>query len=163
MSRRIPLRTSLCTASPSGDPLRIQNSSLCLRASVATEFVAPLFSQPYELLSPQSLYFDNHPRCPGVCGHRSFTNASAIGVQAIQRHCFQRLAASLQLLALFCRVPVFVFNRLQPLFAKHPGVGGVCPQTRHLKSIRCRLFFLLFYASHWHGVLNFSLCCSEAG
>lgn len=33
MSRRIPFRTSPSTASPSGDPLRIQNSSLCLSAS----------------------------------------------------------------------------------------------------------------------------------
>ena len=30
------------------------------------DFVAPLFSQPYELLFPQPLYFHNHPNCPGV-------------------------------------------------------------------------------------------------
>jgi hypothetical protein len=162
MSRRIRLRTSLCTASPSGDPLRIQNSSLCLRASVATEFVAPLFSQPYELLSAQSLYFDNHPRCPGVCGHRSFTNASAIGVQAIQRHCFQRFAASLQLLALFCRVPVFVFNRLQPLFAKHPGVGGM-PANSPFEINKMQTLFSALLRIPLAPCAKFGLSCSEAG
>src|SRR5712692_10266843 len=36
---------------------------------------------------------------------------------------FQQLAASLSLLPFFFRLPSFVFNRLQPLFRKHPGGG----------------------------------------
>jgi len=38
-----------------------------------------------------------------------------------QSLCFQRRTASYFLLPLFSRLPSFVFNRLQPLFAKHPG------------------------------------------
>src|SRR5229473_5597526 len=36
---------------------------------------------------------------------------------------FHWFAASLRLFALFFKLPPFVFNRLQPLFPKHPGVG----------------------------------------
>jgi hypothetical protein len=36
---------------------------------------------------------------------------------------FHWFAASLCLFALFFKLPPFVFNRLQPLFAKHPGWG----------------------------------------
>ncbi len=42
--------------------------ALCLRASVAIQFAGPLFSYSYELLSPQVIYFHNHPNCPGVEG-----------------------------------------------------------------------------------------------
>src|SRR5260370_2299761 len=47
-----------------------------------------------------------------------------------------------RLFALFCGPPPFVFNGLQPLFAKHPG-GGVCPQTRQLKSMGSSLLLFL--------------------
>jgi hypothetical protein len=36
---------------------------------------------------------------------------------------FQQVAASSRLFALFCDLPSFVFNRLQPLFRKHRGWG----------------------------------------
>jgi hypothetical protein len=36
---------------------------------------------------------------------------------------FQQVAASFALLALFFALPLFVFNRLQLLFAKYPGYG----------------------------------------
>jgi hypothetical protein len=37
-----------------------------------TTFLRPLFSYSYELLFPQVLSFDNHPRCPGVWGSLRF-------------------------------------------------------------------------------------------
>ncbi len=66
-----------------------------------------------------------------------------------------------RLFALFCGPSPFVFNGLQPLFAKHPG-GGVCPQTRQLKSMGSNLLLLL-RASRACSVLNSWLSCPEAG
>jgi hypothetical protein len=58
--------------------------------------------------------------------------------------CFEQIAHSLSLFALFFSLPRFVFNHLRALFAKHPG-GGVlwtaengCPPTispQHLIAI----------------------------
>src|SRR5260370_26794147 len=39
--------------------------------------------------------------------------------------CFHPLADSLSLFALFFRLPFFIFNSLQPPFAKTPGVGDI--------------------------------------
>src|SRR6266481_1698488 len=66
-----------------------------------------------------------------------------------------------RLFALFCGLSPFVFNGLQPFFAKHPG-GGVCPQTRQLKSMGSSLLLLL-RASRACSVLNSWLSCPEAG
>jgi hypothetical protein len=93
-------------------------------------FVSPLFSYSYELLFPQPLYFDNDPHCP-----------PGVGVQASQSP--SELCASAPLPAgvanpllsgicrLFSALPPFVFNRLQPLFAKCRGWGIPNATTEH--------------------------------
>jgi hypothetical protein len=90
-------------------------------------FAAPLFSQPYELLFPQALCFDNHLNCPrGVPLWPLCSDLRALCVAlspASLVQCFQQLAASLALLALFFELPFFVFSNFQTLFAKHRGWG----------------------------------------
>jgi hypothetical protein len=51
--------------SPTRPPIA---SPLTASYTSATAVAVPLFSYSYELLSPQALYFDNHPHCPGVWG-----------------------------------------------------------------------------------------------
>jgi len=78
-------------------------------------FPNPFFCNPFIFTSLQI------PRVWGVCAHLS---ELCVSVPLWQIHLFQELAASLRLFALFFESSPFVFNRLQPLFAKHPG-GGV--------------------------------------
>jgi len=44
-------------------------------------------------------------------------------------HVLNSLQPLVPLSALFSALPSFVFNRLQPLFSKTPGVGGTCPSA----------------------------------
>jgi hypothetical protein len=54
-------------------------AGVSLRVSVAIEFAGPLFSQPYESLFPQLLYFHIHPNPPGVWGRTSPKRANSVG------------------------------------------------------------------------------------
>ncbi len=44
-------------------------------------------------------------------------------------HVLSSLPSLWSLFVLFFALPSFVFNRLQPLFKKHPGVGGTSPSS----------------------------------
>src|SRR6266481_1027949 len=104
-------------------------------------FVSPLFSySSYELLFPQPLYFDNHPHCPGVWGYKppNLPPNSVPPRRCLPRPCrggksivFRRLLPLFRLFALFSALPPFVFNRLQPLFAKYRGWGIPNATTEH--------------------------------
>jgi hypothetical protein len=161
---------------------RTAHHSLRALSVAPARFNCLLFSYSYESLFSQLLYFHIHPNPPGGC-----TPPPSSG----SFRCIQRPASSVEfsracrLFGLFCGPSPFVFNGLQPLFAKHPG-GGVCPQTRHLKSTRCRLFACALpplsgpgegraqstahypqLTTHFpvrpHSVLDFWLSCPEAG
>jgi hypothetical protein len=86
-------------------------------------FAAPLFSQPYELLFPQALCFDNHLNCPGVWGCDASCGILPIQQSESQATPFQQLADSCTLFALFLRPAFFVFSNFQTLFVKHRGWG----------------------------------------
>src|SRR5260370_4482521 len=107
-------------------------SSLRLRASVAIEFVFPLFSYSYELLFPQALYFDNHPHCLGVWGSNSRT-ASVLSLCAL---CLCGKSIRFIRLRTLCRLEKSHLPWNQELpdsFAETPGVGGY-PFTTKLVS-----------------------------
>src|ERR1700732_600651 len=62
---------------------------------------------------------------PGRVTGGYYPNWSTLAAQREpQATSFQQFAASCSLLPLFWKLPPFVFNRLQPLFPKHPGGGG---------------------------------------
>jgi hypothetical protein len=124
-------RSLVPTCPPLSYPERSSSSLFTSLASCG----GPLFSQPYELFFPparrslgeQALCFDHHPNCHGgvplwpLCSDLS---ASALPfLRDLYGLCFQRLAASLALLALFFGLAPFVFSNFQPLFAKYRGVG----------------------------------------
>ena len=92
----------------------LPNSSAC-RARIA-----PLFSQPYELLSPQMLSFDNLTNCWGVYPPRSgFSlprNAQVIFFQYLP-HSFRTLLRSQ-------KDQPSCFHCFVHSFTKTPGVGG---------------------------------------
>lgn len=107
-------------------------------------FLSSLFSYSYKSLFPQSLYFHTHAN-PGGWGSSAVYLATRLPrafMRRVTRHSplpfyFQQVAASFALLALFFALPLFVFNRLQPLFAKCRGMGtpscrwlGACRETR---------------------------------
>jgi hypothetical protein len=76
--------------------------------------ITPLYLHPYKTpggWAPLS----------GICAPNSVTSVLRFCFQLL---CCQQIAASCALLALFSALPPFVFNRLQPLFLKHPGGGG---------------------------------------
>ena len=56
-----------------------------------------------------------------------------------QIRCFHTVARSCTLFALFFARALFVFNRLRPLFAKHPGWGYLCDTSALSASRRCHL------------------------
>src|SRR5260370_17256618 len=58
-----------------GVSLFLQFPPRCLCGNAS--FARPLFSYSSELLSPQTLYFDNHPHCPGVEGTSSLESEKA--------------------------------------------------------------------------------------
>src|SRR5229473_711354 len=63
--------------------------------------------------------------------------------------CFQLLAHSFSLFALFSALPPFVFNSLRTLFAKHPGwhtPSGPRPLHRGAKMPLCKSFACHSYA-----------------
>src|SRR5712664_3536651 len=103
-------------------------------------FVSPLFSYSYELLFPQPLYLDNDPHCPPGVGVQA-SNLSPNSVpprRCLPRPCrggksivFRHLLPLSRLFALFSALPPFVFNRLQPLFAKYRGWGIPNATTGH--------------------------------
>ena len=105
-------------------------------------FVSPLFSYSYELLFPQPLYFDNHPHCPGVWGYKPPISLRTLCLRAaacpdlvgVANPLFSGICCLFPVsLRSFSALPPFVFNRLQPLSRKHPGVGyppsSLQPQT----------------------------------
>ena len=66
MPRPVALSTSPATITPSTG-FAAHQLHLCTRQGHdRATFLRPLFSYSYELLFPQSLYFDNHLSCPGV-------------------------------------------------------------------------------------------------
>ena len=78
--------------------------------------IAPLFSQPYKLLFPQTPSFDNLTNC------RGYTLSTAIFVAAQGAISFVSCCC-----ALFCTLSTFnslAFNYLRVLSQKHPG-GGI--------------------------------------
>ena len=118
---------------------------------------SPLFSQPYELLSPparrslgeQALCSDNHLNRPGVCcgGSPRFYLATRHPPLVYPERCLRRaisLAFSIacSLFGAPKKVNSFAIKQIQPLFPKHPGWGGYPPclsrhspfATRHLPS-----------------------------
>src|SRR5260370_5739413 len=58
-----------------GVSLFLQFPPRCLCGNAS--FARPLFSYSSVLLSPQTLYFDNHPHCPGVEGTSSLESEKA--------------------------------------------------------------------------------------
>jgi hypothetical protein len=81
-----------------------------------------LFSYSYKSIFPQPLSFHIHAK-PPVCFQEFLPlRALCLGGKSIF---FILLPPLSSLFALFSALVSFVFNRLQPLFRKHPGVG-VC-------------------------------------
>jgi hypothetical protein len=84
-------------------------------------------------------------------------------LQIRQLFCLQELGASLSSLALFSAFVSFVFNRLRPLFPKHPGVGGthapsssLYPSDSVFPSRRCSVSPLLV-PSYFAGLSRFCI------
>jgi hypothetical protein len=78
--------------------------------------------------SAASAYFPSPRRCyPSLIPSGRLSNAPSASrdFPPCQPSCLHRLAASCPLFALFSALVPFVFNRLQPLFAKHPEWGCV--------------------------------------
>jgi hypothetical protein len=117
----------------------------------------------------------------GGCTPPPFPTFRRSDLQTCQLFCLQRLSASLPSFANLA----LCFQWFAASFCKTPGVG-VCPQPRHLKSTRCRLFACALAplsgpsegraqsAAHYppltthspvppHSVLNSWLSCPEAG
>jgi hypothetical protein len=65
-------------------------------------------------------------KTPGGMGVQTFNFQLCVSVSLWQIPCSQQLAASLTSLCLFSAPRLFVFNSLQPLLPKHPGVWR-CP------------------------------------
>ena len=93
-------------------------------ATLAFSDTRPLFSGSYKSLFPQLLHFHIHTKPPGVGVRRSQLRALCASVAN------PMFSAACRLLALFSVLPSFVFNRLQPLFPKHPCGGGVRHRIR---------------------------------
>src|ERR1700736_3686752 len=88
--------------------------------------LAPLFSYSYKSLFPQPLSFHIHAKPRGVTLPTPYQEflppcALCLGGKSIL---FILLPPLLSLFALFSALVSFVFNRLQPLFRKHPGWGA---------------------------------------
>jgi hypothetical protein len=89
-------------------------------------FRSPLFSWSYKSLFQQALCYDNDLSCRVYFSVLSvFRPTSCPLCCAFLPHLLysQQLADSLTLLSLFFKAGAFVFNNLQPLFAKHRGYG----------------------------------------
>src|SRR6266446_4469506 len=106
-----------------------------------TLFLSPLcFHILTNCFFPQPLYLDNDPHCPPGVGVQA-SNLSPNSVpprRCLPRPCrggksivFMHLLPLSRLFALFSALPPFVFNRLQPLFAKYRGWGIPNSTTGH--------------------------------
>src|SRR6266404_7142975 len=80
----------------------------------------PLFSSLSKSLFLQPLYFHIPPNPPGVGGLRPSLRALCLRA-SVANPSFSRACRLFASLALFFESSPFVFNRLQPLFANHPG------------------------------------------
>ena len=88
-------------------------------------FVAPLFSWSYELLFPQTIYYQKHLRCPPGVPPNRFSEAQ---LRRLADHA--RLSSSLSIncallfsLAALFRTPIICFQHLADSLAKTGGVG----------------------------------------
>jgi hypothetical protein len=107
-----------------------------------TTFLRPLFSYSYELLFPQVLSFDNHPRCPGVWGSLRFISLLATrhfpkvwgllaGSVSLCDSAYPLwivspfVSYSCGLFGILKKVNSFAIRQIQTLLAKHPGWGGL--------------------------------------
>ena len=136
-----PLSTAFTqTHQGGGAPLR-QLRVLCGSAlSFACRFFNPLFSYPYELLFPEALYFDNHPRCPRVSpsntAHPGFSPPLRPLCFSGKLRIFIHLQPLCRFFSSFFASASFVFISLQPLFQKTPGWGWVPGCRNRLRSAR---------------------------
>ena len=124
-------------------PLCSGLSDLCVALFPVFERSTPLL--PITSLQPQQFhaithsFAQRHAAIPPIFnGFRTLSIATGVypssfptfrrlDLQTCQLFYFQRLAASWPF---FCELPSFVFNRLEPLFQKHPGGGWVpLPQS----------------------------------
>jgi hypothetical protein len=105
----------------------------------SSHVVAPLFSWPYELLFPQTLYIQKHLRCPpGVPPQTVFPKDNYVDLPttpAYPLH-YQAIAHSCSLLQLFFALPSFVFNGLRTLLQKQGGGHPLQPEPRKQKGPR---------------------------
>ena len=95
---------------PSSRPTKLSSSS----------FVDSLFSQPYELLFPHPLCFDNHLNCRGVWGHRP-SLLSQITKSGATNYSFSVACRLFGVLASLFRVPGLCFQQLPASFCKTGG------------------------------------------
>ncbi len=129
---RLAPRTQTVRKSPSpeGQARAIQSQS--------PHFVAPLFSWPYELLFPQTLYIQKHLRCPpGVPRQTLFPKDNYVDLPttlAYPLH-YQPIAHSCSLAALF-RTPALCFQQLADSLCKNRGVGYLRIRTYAQLSLR---------------------------
>jgi hypothetical protein len=95
----------------------------CPEKSSSSLFISPLFSQPYELLFPQALCFDNHLNCPGVWGISALYLATRHSPLATSPFIF----SSLQPLRRSClsfSISRPLFSATSSLFLQNTGGGG---------------------------------------
>src|SRR5882762_9651332 len=134
-----PVPAQIPNLRPRSPAAPLRRRSLPLLATHYALFVSPLFSYSYELLFPQLLYFVNHPHGPRVGVQTSNLSPNSVPPRrCLPRPCrggksivFRRLLPLFRLFALFSALPPFVFNRLQPLFAKYRGWGIPNATTEH--------------------------------
>jgi len=100
-----------------------------------------LFSWSYGLLSPETLYFQTHLRCPPrVCPQTAFPEDSDVDWPTTHTYTLHYLAIadSYALFVLLFALPSFVFNTLQTLLAKYRG--GDTPLIPRLGSTQFSVF-----------------------
>jgi hypothetical protein len=95
----------------------------------SSPFLPPLCFQLLQIPFPASLLVSHPCKTPGCTLHPSRLCRASAPSGALSRSfcsslCFQQLAASFSLFALFLHTPTFVFRGLQPLLQKHRGYGG---------------------------------------
>jgi len=96
----------------------------------------PVFRPPlcfHALTNPSSRkpFIFTSIQIPGGCGGTSLQSPSQL-VLCGKSIVFRYLPPLFPLFALFSALPPFVFNRLRPLFLKHPGGGYLDPRTGRL-------------------------------
>jgi len=108
-------------------------------------FCAPKKVNPYQINNFQTLFAKHRGGCdfaftPSLLFPPSHSFASGLSVPAssLKHLVFKSLPPLCALFAVFFELPPFVFNRLQPLFAKHRG-GVLC--VPYLLCFLCFLYF----------------------